>query len=383
MRFELTIPPGSATGESAVLSVEAPNWLTALQTALSQVGEEQIPRGKAVCEIKDDGSILVRNPIDGRQFHIRPTLQTSEAMPKAVEPKSRRHTPFGTMTYLEAELGARAAALAPSLPKVKQPPAKRRNPHPCMVFDRQEIERRVIEEKLAIDKAKSRRDSSPAIVAIDNARDVRFIQVVDVEPKQSDTLTSLRVDLDELRDAAKEKVDSKATGPRPPNGYEWLQEALDATLRTCRSAHDVATRTLPLLVAALPSRTAIALIRGLDDRLSALHTLGHTIDTGDLLAAKDVRETPLELPLLCGMSMVLDNSPDAVMPARELAPWIGYSPDSGLVAAITNGPRTLGVLLLADALGSKRFSASDLALANYVGAILFPQLEYWLGSLTQ
>jgi hypothetical protein len=382
MRFELTIPPNNAHGESAILAVEAPNWLNALQEALSRVGEEQIPRGKAVCEIKDDGSIVVRNAVDGRQFHIRPTETTAEVPAVAPQPKPRRHTPFGTMTYLEAELGAHSAALAPAHPLVEASIPPQRNAHPCMVFDRLEIERRVKAEKSALDKARKRRDSSPAMVAVDNARDVRFIQVVDVEPKQADTLTSLRVDLDELRQATEKPNGEKNRGPRPPKGYEWLQEALEAALRTCRSAEDVAQRTLPLLVAALPSRTAIALIQDGTKRLRPLFTLGHLVGDECSVTPREIKGSPLELPLVCGMSLVLDNSPGAVMPAIDLAPWLGYSPESGLLAAITNGPRTLGVLLLSDALGSKRFTASHLALANYVGATLFPQLEYWLGSTT-
>jgi hypothetical protein len=252
-----------------------------------------------------------------------------------------------------------------------------------MVFDRQEIERRVEEEKRALNKARKRRDSSPAMVAVDNSRDVRFIQVVDVEPKRPNTLTSLRIDLDELRQSADKTGDEKKSGgPRPPKGYEWLQEALETALQTCRSAEDVAQRSLPLLVAALPSRSAIALIQDGAQQLRPLFTLGHTVETGDPGASRGVEGSPLELPLLCGMSIVLDNSPGTVMPATNLAPWLGYSPDSGLLAAITNGPRTLGVLLLTDALGAKRFTASHLAVANFVGALLFPQLEYWLGSTT-
>ncbi len=379
MRFELTIPPGHSSDESAVLAVDAPNWLNALQSALSRMGEEQIPRGKAVCEIKDDGSILVRNPLDGRQFHIRPVHSEDIAPPTTIESGSHRRTPFGTMTYLEAELGARAAAAAPAIPRMEPSTTTRRNPHPCMVFDRREIERRVEAEQKAIAMARERRDSSPAMVALDNARDVRFIQVVDVESKQSDTLTSLRVDLDELRQAARSKSSDNIGGPRPPQGYEWLQEAMEATLRSCRSAEHVATRSLPLLLAALPSRTAVLYLRGSGDDLTAMHTLGHTIIDDDSSKTRPVEGTPMELPLLCGMSMVLDNSPGGVMLASHLSPWLGYSPDSGLLAAITNGPRTRGILLLADALGAKRFSASDLALANYVGTTLFPQLEYWLG----
>ncbi len=259
----------------------------------------------------------------------------------------------------------------------------RRNAHPCMVFDRQEIERRVKAEKSAIDRARERRDSSPAMVAVDNSRDVRFIQVVDVESQRPETLTSLQVDLDELRQSAVEPEEDRRRGPRPPKGYEWLQETMESTLGTCRSAAEVAQRSLALLVAALPSRTAIALIQDGDNRLRPLFTLGHVVGEEMLRAPREVKESPLELPLLCGMSMVLDNSPGAVMPAKNLSPWLGYAPDSGLLAAITNGPRTSGVLLLSDALGSKRFTASHLALANYVGATLFPQLEYWLANTTK
>ena len=345
------------------------------------MGEEQIPRGKAVCEIKDDGSILVRNPLDGRQFHIRPVQAEAEPPQKPVEAKPRRHTPFGTMTYLEAELGARAA-VASARPKLDVPTPIRRNPHPCMVFDRKEIERRVEAEKKALDRARDRRDSSPAMVALDNARDVRFIQVVDVEDKPSDTLTSLQVDLDELRQAASGKTSDNVGGPHAPKGYEWLHEALAATLRSCRSAENVATRSLPLLLAALPSRTAVLFLRTTGDKLKTFHTLGLSMNTENSSEPRPVKGTPMELPLLCGMSMVLDNSAGGELLASHLSPWLGYSPDSGLLAAITNGPRTGGILLLADALGARAFSASDLALANYVGATLFPQLEYWLGGAT-
>ncbi len=384
MRFELTIPPLDACGPSAVVAVDAPNWLVALQKALAQVGEDQIPRGKAVCEIKEDGSIVVRNPVDGRQFHIRPVEASIEINP-APPTLPRRHTPFGTMTYLEAELGPgnhAGEAPTPALFAMPQPLADKARgaPHPCMVFDRAEIERRVKEESARADKAHRRRDSAPAMVAIDPGRDVRFIQVVDVDSTTSDTLTSLRVDLAGLRAAAAQRANEQGMAGQAPQGYSWLDEPLEAALASCRSAQDAGSRTLPLLLAALPSRSAMLLVPAGEGQLIPLTTLGHTKADAHRPQGRAVAGTPLELPVLCGMSMVLDNGPGAVIPAAQLAPWLGYPPDHGLVAAVTNGAHTYGVLLLAGPLAQVRYSASDLAVANWVAGRLFNQLEYWLGA---
>jgi hypothetical protein len=387
MRFELTIAPDRDQGNAAVLTVEAPNWLAALQRALTQLGEQQIPRGKAVCEVKEDGAILVRNAVDGRRFHIRPVVPKAAAKPEPPpqtapeRPQEARQTPFGTMTYLEAELSNLRVpgGAQPLHPGAKKAPVT--GGHPCMLFDKEEIARRIKAHEEDLRKAQERHDSAPPVMVSQlektSERKVRFIRVVDVDPPAHDTLTSLKVDLDELRRSSQAKARQGPMGKSPPKGFEWLQEPLEAALNASRSAEETADRTLRLALAALPSRSAVILLRrGEETVLAPVATLGQRGE-GATAGRLEAKGTPLELPLLCGMSMVLDNSPDATLHARQLATWFGFQPRTVLVASITNGIRTLGVLLLADALGSDRYTATDLAAANYLAARVFADLEYW------
>ena len=384
MKFELTIPPDQPQGQAAILSVEAPNWLSALQKALAQTGAAQIPKGKAICEVKEDGSIVVKNAIDGRHFFIK-TLPNTHDNPGAVSaPRPRKHkTPYGTMTYLEEELDNMRPPDAERAARPRRKTSKT-GAHPCMVFDRSEIQDRLAKHEDVVRKAQERSRSGPPAPGTPNRgmQPVQFIRVVDA-PEKRDTLTELRVDLDALRDASD---GSQKTGPavkRAPKGFDWLTDPLDAATRAARSMDELADLALRISLAALPSRHAAFLVKQLNGKwMDRLAVIGHNRNA-DLATTVPVDNSPFALVVNGSVSMVLDKDSAGPYSSEQLHKVFGQAPESALVAAITSGARTLGAIVLAGSHSSDRYDTGDLAVANYIAIRVFPVLEYWYGATSR
>jgi len=69
--FEVFIPARDANAMNVTLTVEAPNWIGALRTGLSNIGEGQDAISNVMCDIKEDNSIHVTNPNTNRVFRLR------------------------------------------------------------------------------------------------------------------------------------------------------------------------------------------------------------------------------------------------------------------------------------------------------------------------
>lgn len=391
MKYQLTIPPAAGTGTQTQLTVESSNWMGALSVALVQLGAKQIPRGKAICEVKQDGTILVRNPQDGREFRIRPVHKEARGtvVDKPGTELPRQRTPYGTMSFLEKELKQAENAALRNKESTSDFAAHAANPtdssvrqtsaHPCMVFERSDIERRIEQHNEALRKAQERPgDGAPMMVrrnGDDNAQPVRFIKVVEVD-RAPDTLTMLRVDLDALRHGT---GPTHAVGPsegQPPAGFEWFQEPFNHALTTSASLREMADRALRLALAALPCKGAIMVSRGGGDYdYSALAGIGQW--SQEIGVARTIEGSPLEPVFSEGMSMAIDERPSRQFSTRLLAAPFAFIPRNALILAITNGTRTLGAIILADALSGSRFDSCALALGNYIATRVYADLEYW------
>lgn len=68
--FEVYIPAKDDDALNVTLTVEAPNWIGALRTGLSNMGEDQDAVSNIMCDIKEDNSIHVTNPNSNRVFRL-------------------------------------------------------------------------------------------------------------------------------------------------------------------------------------------------------------------------------------------------------------------------------------------------------------------------
>ena len=139
MQFEITIPPTEKGDKALVVPVQAANWMSALKEAMKRLGVPAIPSGKALCEIRENGSIVVLNPLDNQRFFIRP-MHDEETPPE--ESASPAPAPHGTLAYLEAALQEQTSPPGRTISEIRRrirPPTR----HPCLVLRRSDIEARL------------------------------------------------------------------------------------------------------------------------------------------------------------------------------------------------------------------------------------------------
>ncbi len=84
MLYQVFIPAVSADGFNITLKLEAPNWLSALRSGLSKIGEQGDVIKNVVVEIQPDGTISISDPKTGRVFEIKELHE--EAPAKDEEP---------------------------------------------------------------------------------------------------------------------------------------------------------------------------------------------------------------------------------------------------------------------------------------------------------
>lgn len=84
--FEVFIPGKQSGSASVTLTVEAPNWIGALRTGLSNIGEGQESISNVMCDIKEDNSIHVTDVASHRVFRLREVKQPRVAVPVAPAP---------------------------------------------------------------------------------------------------------------------------------------------------------------------------------------------------------------------------------------------------------------------------------------------------------
>ncbi len=81
--FEVFIPAKDQSKTNVTLTIEAPNWIGALRSGLSNIGEGQDAMSNVMCDIKPDNSIHVTNPNTKRVFRLREVPAPSDTAPPA------------------------------------------------------------------------------------------------------------------------------------------------------------------------------------------------------------------------------------------------------------------------------------------------------------
>lgn len=89
MLYQVFIPAISEDGFNITLKMEAPNWISALRSGLSKLGEQGDVVKNVMVEIDNDGVIHISNPRTGRVFEIKelqPEAAAPAPAPAPVEP---------------------------------------------------------------------------------------------------------------------------------------------------------------------------------------------------------------------------------------------------------------------------------------------------------
>ncbi len=71
MLYEVMIPSAEARGYDESITVDAPNWMSALKSGLERTGETDTDIRNVMCDIKDDNSIHVTDATTRRVFVLR------------------------------------------------------------------------------------------------------------------------------------------------------------------------------------------------------------------------------------------------------------------------------------------------------------------------
>ncbi len=132
--FEVFIPGKVSGTPSMTLTVEAPNWIGALRTGLSNLGEGQESISNVMCDIKEDNSIHVTDVASHRVFRLREVKQPSVAMPPA--PAAPADEPALDPPTMPDGVSAADVLVAPSMTTVAEasflePPTTERSALPA------------------------------------------------------------------------------------------------------------------------------------------------------------------------------------------------------------------------------------------------------------
>jgi len=202
-----------------------------------------------------------------------------------------------------------------------------------------------------------------------------MIHVVEVETTKHDTLTTLKVDLDALREASGALPPHTTETIVPPEGFEWLGQPVESAFVDASNTGELADRTLRLSMAALPCRlAAFIMLTPHTEILSVVAALG---ELGEHLVGSrlDHSQGLLSGCLESSLSAVLESTGGGPYSVTVLNRELGTNVKTAVIASITDGQQARGVLLLAGPLSGKHFTAIDLAVANFLamsahGAIL-------------
>ena len=137
--FEVFIPAGGATAQDSTLNIDAPSWVAALRSGLTQLGEQGDAVKNIMVDRKPDQSIMVSHPKSGRVFRIReltpeeadgavvmpaasapPRPKTAPAMPAAPAPAPAPAAAAPALsTQVSAEVAESARRITTSMPAAK------------------------------------------------------------------------------------------------------------------------------------------------------------------------------------------------------------------------------------------------------------------------
>ncbi|MHB8877876.1 MAG: hypothetical protein ACYC8T_29635, partial [Myxococcaceae bacterium] len=143
-KFEVHIPAGQDGGFNVTLRVDADNWMAALKTGMTKLGEQGSSVQNVLVDIQDDNSIHVTESRSGRVFRIRELTEEESASaqvkkapapaqqqapapaapPPAEPPKAAKPSPQVEAKTIPGMPAIDLKAVAPAKP----PPAPERQP---------------------------------------------------------------------------------------------------------------------------------------------------------------------------------------------------------------------------------------------------------------
>ena len=202
-----------------------------------------------------------------------------------------------------------------------------------------------------------------------------MIHVVEVETTTADTLTTLKVDLDALREASNSPAPHTTETIVPPPGFEWLRQPVDSALAEADTPDVLAERALRLSMAALPCRLAAFI--SLDQETEVLSVKSALGELGEQLVGTtyDHSEGLLAACLHTSLSAVLEATGSGPYSVSSLNQELGTNVRTAIMASVTSGREASGVLLLADPLSGKHFRATELAVANYLAMSVYCAIQ--------
>lgn len=381
MRFEMTIPPVVPGISTIVLRLEAANWMAALRLGLSQIGDEAARNGRLVCEVKEDGSVLARISSTGTTYHIKSVSEMAYGGLVDYMPEDRDEGRSGKTMLMER--AAVSSAPTPSAARVEEVGVRPKHQlgvsessghHPCMVFKRSDIEARL---RLLGVQQDVKAEAQPAGDAPRTEQPVRFIPVVDVQRRSRDQAESIEADLDGLRVAAAERGGRLPDSFRAPSGFEWVEDLLNGVMANSEGFADTANRLLRIALAAVPSRCAALVLKGPGDRLC----LGSSVGIEPQLRSRDAlpgRGGLLESLVRYNLSMALDSGSQTPHSIANLQDDLGVSARSAVLAALTSGNATVGVLVLLDSALGPAYTSQDLAVTTYIATRIHGIIRHML-----
>ncbi len=87
-KFEVHIPAAQSGGFNMTLRVDADNWMAALKTGMTKLGEQGASVQNVLVDIQDDNSIHVTEAQSGRVFRIRELTEAEAAAVQVKKPTS-------------------------------------------------------------------------------------------------------------------------------------------------------------------------------------------------------------------------------------------------------------------------------------------------------
>jgi putative methionine-R-sulfoxide reductase with GAF domain len=89
-KFEVHIPPGQDGGFNVTLKIDADNWMAALKTGMTKLGEQGSSVQNVLVDIQDDNSIHVTESRSGRVFRIRELSEEEAAAAQVKKVPAKR-----------------------------------------------------------------------------------------------------------------------------------------------------------------------------------------------------------------------------------------------------------------------------------------------------
>jgi len=90
MKWEVQIPSDTGGDSSKNLTIEAPNWIQALQSALHEAGQDELTVRNLACSIQEDQSVHVTDYATSKAYILNPLEKKEVSSGKSTEEASRK-----------------------------------------------------------------------------------------------------------------------------------------------------------------------------------------------------------------------------------------------------------------------------------------------------